>query len=65
MAVLAVHVSTDMEEASQSNAYKQWTTRVDFKPVSVQPAERERITFAACFLGLVASIGGLIFGYVR
>jgi SP family sugar:H+ symporter-like MFS transporter len=25
----------------------------------------ERITFLACFLGLVASIGGFMFGYVR
>ena len=28
-------------------------------------AAGQRITFLACFLGLVASIGGFMFGYVR
>ena len=27
--------------------------------------EREKVTFLACFLGAIASIGGLIFGYIR
>lgn len=26
---------------------------------------QQKITFIACFLGLVASIGGFMFGYVR
>lgn len=28
-------------------------------------ASSQKITFMACFLGLVASIGGFMFGYVR
>jgi SP family sugar:H+ symporter-like MFS transporter len=28
-------------------------------------APEEKVTFIACFLGLVASIGGFMFGYVR
>lgn len=32
---------------------------------AVPPAKEQRITFLACFLGLVASIGGFMFGYVR
>lgn len=27
--------------------------------------KEQRVTFIACFLGLVASIGGFMFGYVR
>lgn len=27
--------------------------------------KEQRVTFAACFLGLVASVGGFMFGYVR
>lgn len=32
-----------------------------FNPV----VEEQRLTFLACWLGLVASIGGFMFGYVR
>ncbi|TGJ86571.1 hypothetical protein E0Z10_g2164 [Xylaria hypoxylon] len=28
------------------------------------PASKEKVTFVACFMGLVASIGGFMFGYV-
>ncbi|KAI3321047.1 general substrate transporter [Xylariaceae sp. AK1471] len=33
-------------------------------PDAASPARREKVTFIACFLGLVASIGGFMFGYV-
>lgn len=29
------------------------------------PVQQQRVTFIACFLGAVASIGGFMFGYVR
>ena len=32
---------------------------------ATRPATEQRITFLACWLGLVASIGGFMFGYVR
>ncbi|KAI1810124.1 general substrate transporter [Poronia punctata] len=31
---------------------------------AASPAHQEKVTFIACFLGLVASIGGFMFGYV-
>jgi SP family sugar:H+ symporter-like MFS transporter len=34
-------------------------------PDATPPARGEKVTFIACFLGLVASIGGFMFGYVR
>lgn len=34
-------------------------------PAAVDPAQQERLTFSACLLGTVASIGGFMFGYVR
>lgn len=36
------------------------------RQTSIATIKREqRVTFAACFLGLVASVGGFMFGYVR
>lgn len=32
---------------------------------AASPVHQERITLIACFLGLVASVGGFMFGYVR
>ena len=38
---------------------------VEKTSVEEQPVEKQRVTLHACFLGLVASIGGFMFGYVR
>ncbi|KAI0171691.1 general substrate transporter [Hypoxylon sp. FL1284] len=33
-------------------------------PQPASPVQQQRVTFIACFLGMVASIGGFMFGYV-
>ncbi len=49
---------TDLVE-SQSGTQK------NGQPAAASPASHQRVTLLACFLGLVASIGGFMFGYVR
>lgn len=34
-------------------------------PAAVESSQQEKLTFSACLLGTVASIGGFMFGYVR
>lgn len=34
-------------------------------PVETKVTDGQKITFSACLLGTVASIGGFMFGYVR
>ena len=54
------------EKTPPSGAGSSYTTislAGDKTPAPV--AEKQRVTARACFLGLVASIGGFMFGYVR
>lgn len=41
------------------------TTKPEQSSQPPPPVQQQRITFIACFLGMVASIGGFMFGYVR
>lgn len=38
---------------------------VQAPPATTEPSQQEKLTFSACLLGTVASIGGFMFGYVR
>ncbi|KAI0017737.1 general substrate transporter [Xylariomycetidae sp. FL0641] len=50
-------------EASGSNGTAATSEKAG-EPAAASVAAEQRITFMACFLGLVASIGGFMFGYV-
>ncbi len=58
-------IEMQLAELSQPSGGENGGNRNDAPTAAMQPTEIERVTFRACFLGLVASMGGLIFGYVR
>lgn len=53
------------KNADQVEAPNGTATTHEASATGPAPAGKQRVTFMACFLGLVASIGGFMFGYVR
>lgn len=59
--------NADQVEAPHGDSAHQGTgsTSTAAGPSSTAMKGNQKVTFMACFLGLVASIGGFMFGYVR